>query len=119
MSLDSHASHNRCVSFRPAVIDRTCNTRYRAARYALPGRDFHPLERASFSWRTRCYRTPRCAIASERPRAAHDSDLAQFAAIRAASAGQPPLPCCVRRTCSRFVGLYRIGRIELPTSGSE
>jgi hypothetical protein len=37
MSLDSHASHNRCVSFRPAVIDRTCNTRYRAASYPYPG----------------------------------------------------------------------------------
>jgi hypothetical protein len=28
------------------------NTRYRAARYALPGRDLHPLDRASFAWRT-------------------------------------------------------------------
>jgi len=44
----SHSSHNRCVRFSPAVTGRTCNTRYRAARYALPGRDFHPLERASF-----------------------------------------------------------------------
>jgi len=54
----SHSSHNRCVRFSPAVTGRTCNTRYRAARYALPGRDFHPLDRASFSWRTRCYRNP-------------------------------------------------------------
>ena len=28
------------------------NTRYRAARYALPGRDLHPLDHASFAWRT-------------------------------------------------------------------
>jgi hypothetical protein len=28
------------------------NTRYRAARYALPGRDLHPLDYASFAWRT-------------------------------------------------------------------
>jgi hypothetical protein len=28
------------------------NTHYRAARYALPGRDLHPLDRASFAWRT-------------------------------------------------------------------
>ena len=55
----SHSSHNRCVRFSPAVAGLTCNTYYRAARYALPGRDFHPLDRASFSWRTRCYRTPR------------------------------------------------------------
>ncbi len=33
-------------------------SRKRAARYALPGRDFHPLDRASFSWRTRCYGAP-------------------------------------------------------------
>jgi hypothetical protein len=54
----SHSSHDRCVRFSPAVTGRACNTRYRAARYALPGRDFHPLDRASFTWRTRCYRTP-------------------------------------------------------------
>ncbi len=54
----SHSSHNRCVRFSPAVTGRTCNTRYRAARYTLPGRDFHPLDRASFAWRTLCYRTP-------------------------------------------------------------
>src|SRR5690242_5884193 len=28
------------------------NTRYQAARYALPGRDVHPVGRASFVWRT-------------------------------------------------------------------
>jgi hypothetical protein len=28
------------------------NTRYRAARYALPGRDLHPLDHVSFAWRT-------------------------------------------------------------------
>ena len=28
------------------------NTRYQTARYALPGRDVHPLNRASFVWRT-------------------------------------------------------------------
>src|SRR5260221_12686109 len=54
----SHSPHDRCVRFRPAVAGRACNTRYRAARYALPGRDSHPLDRASFAWRTRCYRTP-------------------------------------------------------------
>jgi len=55
----SHSSHNRCVRFSPAVAGRTCNTRYRAARYALPGRDFHPLDRASFAWRTRCSPDPK------------------------------------------------------------
>src|SRR5690349_5372593 len=30
----------------------TRNTRYRAARYARPGRDVHPVDRASFAWRT-------------------------------------------------------------------
>jgi len=54
----SHSSHDRCVRFSPAVTSRTCNTRYRAARYALPGRDFHPLDRASFAWRTRCSPDP-------------------------------------------------------------
>jgi hypothetical protein len=58
----SHSSHDHCVRFSPAVTGRTCNTRYRAARYALPGRDFHPLDRTSFSWRTRCYRTPEFAV---------------------------------------------------------
>jgi len=48
----SHSLHNRCVRFSPDVTGRTCNTRYQAARYALPGRDFHPLDRASFFWRT-------------------------------------------------------------------
>ena len=24
----------------------------------VPGRDFHPLDRTSFSWRTRCYAIP-------------------------------------------------------------
>jgi hypothetical protein len=28
------------------------NTRYQAARYALPRQDVHPLDRASFAWRT-------------------------------------------------------------------
>jgi len=68
----SHSSHNCCVRFSPAVTGRTCNTRYRAARYALPGRDFHPLDRASFSWRTRCYRNPdpHAAFARRHPAAA-------------------------------------------------
>ena len=42
----------------PAVTVRTCNTRYRAARYALPGRVFHPLDRASLAWRTRRFLDP-------------------------------------------------------------
>jgi len=54
----SHSSHKRCVRFSPAVTGRIRNTRYRAARYTLPGRDFHPLDRASFAWRTRCYLIP-------------------------------------------------------------
>jgi hypothetical protein len=54
----SHSPHDRCVRFSPAVAGRACNTRYRAARYALPGRDFHPLDRASFAWRTRCSSDP-------------------------------------------------------------
>ena len=45
------------------------NTRYRAARYALPGRDFHPLDRASFAWRT---------LSRPRPKAA----IIRFAAVR-------------------------------------
>src|SRR5690349_15863089 len=28
------------------------NTHYQAARYALPGREVHPLDRARFAWRT-------------------------------------------------------------------
>ena len=51
----SHSLHDRCVRFKRAVTSHACNTRYRAARYALPGRDFHPLDSASFAWRTRCY----------------------------------------------------------------
>jgi hypothetical protein len=54
----SHSLHDRCVRFRPAVTDRACNTRYRAVRYALPGRVFHPLDRASFAWRTRRFLDP-------------------------------------------------------------
>jgi hypothetical protein len=41
---DIHLDSPRCRDAR--------NTHYRAARYALPGRDMHPLDRASFAWRT-------------------------------------------------------------------
>lgn len=40
LRLDGRAGHLRCRDAR--------NTRYRAARYALPGRDLHPLDHASF-----------------------------------------------------------------------
>jgi len=38
----SHSSHNRCVRFSPAVTGRTCNTRYRTARYTLPWAGLSP-----------------------------------------------------------------------------
>ncbi len=57
-----HSPHDRCVRFSPAVTGRTCNTRYRAARHALTGRDFHPLDRASFAWRTHCSPDPNSKI---------------------------------------------------------
>ena len=48
----SHTLQVHCVTFGQVVTGRTRNTHYRAARYALPGRDLHPLDRASFAWRT-------------------------------------------------------------------
>lgn len=44
----SHTSQARCVRFGRAVTGRTRNTRYQAARYALPGRDPPPLDHAGF-----------------------------------------------------------------------
>jgi hypothetical protein len=44
----SHTPQAHCVRFGRAVAGRTRNTRYQAARYALPGRDLPPLDRAGF-----------------------------------------------------------------------
>jgi hypothetical protein len=44
----SHTPQAHCVRFGRAVTGRTRNTRYQAARYALPGRDLPPLDRAGF-----------------------------------------------------------------------
>jgi hypothetical protein len=44
----SHTPQAHCVRFGRAVTGRTRNTRYQAARYALPGRDLPPLDHASF-----------------------------------------------------------------------
>jgi hypothetical protein len=61
---DGLGPHNVVISWlNPIPMQSLCtlqtprcrdarNTRYRAARYALPGRDFHPLDRASLAWRT-------------------------------------------------------------------
>jgi hypothetical protein len=46
-----HPMQSLCTLRTPRCRDAR-NTRYRAARYALPGRDSHPLDRASFAWRT-------------------------------------------------------------------
>jgi hypothetical protein len=46
-----HPMQLLCTLRTPRCRDAR-NTRYRAARYALPGRDLHPLDRASFAWRT-------------------------------------------------------------------
>src|SRR5690349_17664645 len=46
-----HPMQSLCTLRTPRCRDAR-NTRYRAARYALPGRDLHPLDRASFAWRT-------------------------------------------------------------------
>ena len=48
----SHTLQAHCVRFGRAVTGRTRNTRYRAARYALPGRDLPPQDRADFAQRT-------------------------------------------------------------------
>jgi hypothetical protein len=45
----SHSPLPRCVRFGRAVTGHARNTRYQAARYALPGRDLPPLDRASFA----------------------------------------------------------------------
>jgi hypothetical protein len=44
----SHTPQAHCVRFGRAVAGRTRNTRYQAARYALPGRDLPPLDLAGF-----------------------------------------------------------------------
>jgi hypothetical protein len=41
-----HPMQSLCALQTPRHRD-ACNTRYRAARYTLPGRDFHPLDHAS------------------------------------------------------------------------
>jgi len=48
----SHTPQPCCVRFGRAVTGRTRNTRYQAARYALPGRDLPPLDRAGLAQRT-------------------------------------------------------------------
>jgi hypothetical protein len=48
----SHTPHAHCVRFGRAVTGRNRNTRYRAARYALPERDLPPQDRADFAQRT-------------------------------------------------------------------
>ena len=48
----SHTPQAHCVRFSCAVTGRTRNTRYRAARYALPERDLPPQDRADFAQRT-------------------------------------------------------------------
>jgi hypothetical protein len=46
-----HTPRNRCVRFVAGVAAVSRNTRFQAARYALPGLDFHqPI--APASWRT-------------------------------------------------------------------
>ena len=47
-----HTPQAHCVRFGCAVTGRTRNTRYRAARYALPERDLPPQDRADFAQRT-------------------------------------------------------------------
>ena len=51
-SHDGLGHHNVVISWLNPRCRGARNTRYRAARYALPRRDFHPLDRASFAWRT-------------------------------------------------------------------
>jgi len=48
----SHTPQAHCVRFGRAVTGRNRNTRYRAARYALPERDLPPQDRADFAQRT-------------------------------------------------------------------
>jgi hypothetical protein len=45
----SHTPQARCVRFGRAVAGRARNTRYEAARFALPRRDPPPLDHAGFS----------------------------------------------------------------------
>jgi hypothetical protein len=49
----SHTPRNSCVRFAAGVAVGSRNTRFQAARYALPGLDFHQLI-APASWRTLC-----------------------------------------------------------------
>jgi hypothetical protein len=49
--LNPYPMQSLCTLRTPLCRDAR-NTHYRAARYALPGRDLHPLDRASFAWRT-------------------------------------------------------------------
>lgn len=48
----SHTPQACCVRFGRAVTGRARNTRYQAARYALPGRVLPPLDRAGLAQRT-------------------------------------------------------------------
>src|SRR2546429_6438484 len=59
----NHTPHATAVyASRPASPPDSRNTRFQAARYALPGLDFHQLT-APASWRTLCppYLTTQCA----------------------------------------------------------
>ena len=59
-----HTPRNRCVRFVAAVTAGSRNTRFQAARYALPGLDLHqliaPASLAASSIRATCYLLP-CA----------------------------------------------------------
>ena len=48
----SHTPHDRCVRFVPAVTDDHATLATRRPATALPGPDFHRLDRTSFAWRT-------------------------------------------------------------------
>jgi len=69
------------ISFDLLSISRcrdTRNTGYQAARLALPGRDVHPLDRASFAW---------CTVSGSRVRAGQGrAAVAVFLSFRRAIA---------------------------------
>ena len=48
----SHTPHDRYVRFVPAVTDDHATLATRRPATALPGPDFHRLDRTSFAWRT-------------------------------------------------------------------
>src|SRR5947207_1003583 len=48
----SHTPHDYCVRFAPAVTDDRATLAARRPATALPGPDFHRLDRTSLAWRT-------------------------------------------------------------------